>query len=191
LLEEGTNIAGVDVNKTNLKNEVAAVTKDLDFAKKKYQVTFETTAGDINLELYPEVAPGHCANIVALTKLGFYNDLNFHRVIKGFVIQGGCPVGNGTGGPGYHVNAEFNDRPHEAGVLSMARAQDPNSAGSQFFLCLERVPYLDNQYTVFGKTADAESLAVVKKIGDMETDHNDRPKEDVRIKSAHVTESAL
>ncbi|MGE0174894.1 MAG: peptidylprolyl isomerase [Oligoflexales bacterium] len=179
------------MNKTNLKKEVSDLTKEIDFAKKKYQVTFDTTEGPIKLELYPKVAPKHCANIVALSKLGFYDNLNFHRVIKGFVIQGGCPVGNGTGGPGYQVDAEFSEIPHEAGVLSMARAQDPNSAGSQFFLCLEKVPYLDRQYTVFGKTADDESLSIVRKIGATETDPNDRPRTEVKIKTATVTESPL
>jgi peptidyl-prolyl cis-trans isomerase B (cyclophilin B) len=187
-----TTAAGeMGLNKTNLKKEVSNITQELDFNKKKYQVTFDTTEGPIKIDLYPKIAPKHCANLIALSKLGFYDDLGFHRVIKGFMIQGGCPVGNGTGGPGYNVDAEFNESPHEPGVLSMARAQDPNSAGSQFFLCLEKVPYLDRQYTVFGKTADAESLSIVKKIGEADTDGNDRPRKDVKIKSAKVTEMPL
>jgi cyclophilin family peptidyl-prolyl cis-trans isomerase len=108
-------------------------------------------------------------------------------VVPGFVIQGGCPSGTGTGGPGYNVDAEFNNRKHEAGVLSMARAQDPNSAGSQFFLCLEKVPFLDGQYTAFGKTADDDSLAVVKAIGKVRTASGDRPVEDVKINKATVS----
>jgi cyclophilin family peptidyl-prolyl cis-trans isomerase len=104
------------------------------------------------------------------------------------MIQGGCPTGTGTGGPGYTIKAEFNKTKHEPGVLSMARTSDPNSAGSQFFLCLEKVPHLDGQYTAFGKTADADSLAVVQKIGAVATDGSDRPKTPVTIKSAKVVE---
>ena len=108
-----------------------------------------------------------------------------------FVIQGGCPSGTGTGGPGFHVDAEFNEMAHEPGVLSMARAQDPNSAGSQFFLCLEKVPFLDRQYTAFGKTADDASLGVVQTIGKVRTASGDRPVEDVVIRSAKVLSSPL
>ena len=110
----------------------------------------------------------------------------FHRIIKGFMIQGGCPLGTGTGGPGYTIKAEFNTTPHEPGVLSMARTNDPNSAGSQFFICLEKHTHLDRQYTAFGKTADAASLAVVAKIGEVKTDNRDRPVSDVTINSATV-----
>jgi peptidyl-prolyl cis-trans isomerase B (cyclophilin B) len=105
------------------------------------------------------------------------------------MIQGGCPEGTGTGGPGYKIPAEFNKTPHEAGVLSMARTGDPNSAGSQFFICLERVPHLDNQYTAFGRTADAASLDVVKAIGSVRTGGNDRPAEPVIIKKATVVKT--
>ena len=125
--------------------------------------------------------------MVALAESGFYDGVTFHRVIKGFMIQGGCPQGTGTGGPGYTIKAEFNATPHEPGVLSMARTNDPNSAGSQFFICLERVPHLDRQYTAFGRTADAESLAVVKKIGEVRTGGNDRPATPVTITKATVT----
>ena len=107
------------------------------------------------------------------------------------MIQGGCPSGNGTGGPGYTIKAEFNEKPHEPGVLSMARTSDPNSAGSQFFLCLEKVPYLDRQYTAFGKTADASSLEVVKTIGKVKTGSGDAPLQPVVIKEARVVEKAL
>jgi cyclophilin family peptidyl-prolyl cis-trans isomerase len=132
------------------------------------------------------VAPGHCVNIVSLAKIGYYDGLIFHRIIKAFIIQGGCPVGSGSGGPGYTIKAEFNDMKHEPGILSMARASDPNSAGSQFFICLERVPHLDWQYTVFGKTADEASLAVVKKIGQLPTGSQDRPMTPVKINKAIV-----
>ena len=114
----------------------------------------------------------------------------FHRVIPGFVAQVGCPEGTGTGGPGYTIDAEFNDRLHEAGVLSMARTNDPNSAGSQVFLCLDRVPHLDRQYTAFGKTANDESLQTLLSIGGLPTDGNDRPVEEVRIESSRVIETA-
>jgi len=104
-----------------------------------------------------------------------------HRVIDKFVIQAGCPQGTGSGGPGYRIPAEFNSRLHEAGVLSMARTSDPNSAGSQFFLCLGRVPHLDRQYTAFGQTADETSLQNVLAIGKSPTDSQDRPKKEVKI----------
>ena len=100
--------------------------------------TIETTKGIITIELWDDVAPKHAENFLKLANEGFYDGLNFHRIIPNFVIQGGCPNGSGTGGPGWNVDAEFNDREHHEGVLSMARSQDPNSAGSQFFICLGR-----------------------------------------------------
>jgi peptidyl-prolyl cis-trans isomerase B (cyclophilin B) len=171
----------------NRKSEVEAAQKTLDFNTKVYQAELATTKGPIRLTFLPDVAPGHVKNFLALAKIGFYNGLIFHRVIKGFMIQGGCPEGTGSGGPGYHLKAEFNETPHEAGVLSMARTSEPNSAGCQFFICLGRHTHLDRQYTAFGKTADAESLATVRAIGDVKT-RNDRPAEDVVIQSVTVTE---
>src|SRR6516165_12245426 len=112
--------------------------KTLDLAAKIYQAELDTTKGPIRLKFFPEVAPGHVKNFLALANIGFYNGLIFHRVIKGFMIQGGCPLGTGTGDAGYKIPAEFNATAHEAGVLSMARAQNPDSAGSQFFICLGR-----------------------------------------------------
>ena len=156
----------------------------------KYEVLLDTSAGPIRLALDAAAAPGHVKNMVALAENGFYDGVTFHRVIKGFMIQGGCPEGTGTGGPGYKIKAEFNKTPHEPGVLSMARTNDPNSAGSQFFICLERVPHLDNQYTAFGKTADAASLDVVKAIGNVATGAQDRPVTPVVIKKATVTKTA-
>ena len=152
--------------------------------------TFDTDRGPIRVELAADKAPLTVANFVNLARRGFYDGLNFHRVINDFMIQGGCPEGTGTGGPGYKIPAEFNRTPHEPGVLSMARTNDPNSAGSQFFICLERVPHLDNQYTVFGRTADAASLDVVKAIGSVRTGAGDRPVEPVTIKKATVTKKA-
>ena len=169
-----------------MRDKVDEALKEIDFSANTYQVHLETSKGTIRLDLYPDVAPGHCANIVGLAKTGYYDGLIFHRVIQGFMIQGGCSQGTGTGGPGYTINAEFNDRPHMPGTLSMARTSDPNSAGSQFFICLERQGSLDNQYTVFGQTADDESLAVVKSIGDVQTDRGDRPLDEVKIISATV-----
>ena len=174
----------------NRKAEVDAAVADVDFAKHRYQIELDTTAGKITLELDPEAAPGHCRNMIGLARIGFYNGGIFHRVIKDFMIQGGCPEGTGRGGPGYQIAAEFNATSHEPGVLSMARTNDPNSAGSQFFICLARHPHLDRQYTAFGRTADASSLEVVKKIGVMPTGANDRPKQDVTIREVRVVEVA-
>jgi peptidyl-prolyl cis-trans isomerase B (cyclophilin B) len=170
----------------NRKPEVDAAVKDIDFDKNNYQIELKTNHGRILLDLLPDVAPGHCANMIGLTKIGYYNGVSFHRVISGFMIQGGCPEGTGTGGPGYTIKAEFNATPHVAGVLSMARTNDPNSGGSQFFICLGTHAYLDRQYTAFGRTADAASLDVVKKIGALQTDRNDKPLQGATIESAQV-----
>jgi peptidyl-prolyl cis-trans isomerase B (cyclophilin B) len=110
--------------------------------------------GVVKLELYPADAPNHCAAFVDLVRKGYYDGLNFHRVVDGFVVQGGCPKGNGSGGPGYTLKAEFNERPHLTGSLAMARTPDPDSAGSQFYICLAPQPDLDRHYTVFGQTVE-------------------------------------
>lgn len=175
---------------TNRRTEVDAALEDVDLDANDYVVEFETTHGPIRLTLWSDIAPGHCKNLIGLTKIGFYDGIIAHRVIAGFVVQVGCPQGTGTGGPGYTIDQEFNDRLHEAGVLSMARTNEPNSAGSQVFLCLDRVPHLDNQYTAFGKTADEESLKTVLKIGTVKTGAGDRPVEEVKIISGKVTETA-
>lgn len=126
--------------------------------------TIETDKGTFTVELWNDVAPGHAENFLKLARKGYYDGLSFHRIIPGFVIQGGCPKGDGTGGPGWHVKAEFNDRQHVPGVLSMARSSDPDSAGSQFFVCLtrEHCKHLDKQYTAFGKVT--AGMDVVEKI---------------------------
>lgn len=170
------------------KADVEAATADLDFKTKSYQAKITTNHGDILLDLLGDVAPGHCKNLIGLARSGYYDNLGFHRIISGFMIQGGCPDGNGMGGPGYTIDAEFNDTPHEAGVLSMARTSEPNSAGSQFFICLDTHSYLDRQYTAFGKTADDESLNVVKEIGSVATDASDRPNAPVQIKTIEIIE---
>lgn len=150
-------------------------------------VTMLMEGGDmIKLELYPEIAPQTVRNFIYLTNKGFYNGLIFHRVIRGFMIQGGDPRGNGTGGPGYSIKGEFtrngfkNDLKHTRGVISMARSMMPNSAGSQFFIMHEDSPHLDGQYAAFGKVI--EGIEVVDKIANYDTDYNDRPLKNVIIK---------
>ena len=125
--------------------------------------------GEIQLEFYPQDAPKTVENFVTLAKKGFYNGLNFHRVVPDFVVQGGCPKGNGTGGPGYNVKAEFNKQKHVRGTLAMARSQDPDSAGSQFYICYGNTPHLDGQYTVFGKVVSGMELVDRIKQGDKMT----------------------
>ena len=154
-------------------------------------VTFEMENGGVfKAELYPEIAPNTVNNFISLVNKGYYNGLIFHRVIAGFMIQGGCPDGNGMGGPGYSIKGEFsqngfkNTLKHTEGVLSMARAMNPNSAGSQFFIMHETSPHLDGSYAAFGKVI--EGLDVVDKIACVRTDYSDRPMEDQRIASMTV-----
>jgi peptidyl-prolyl cis-trans isomerase B (cyclophilin B) len=170
----------------NVKAQVEEAQKAIDFARNNYTVELDTSKGPIRLTLDAQAAPGHVKNFVALAQVGFYNNVTFHRVIKGFMIQGGCPQGTGTGGPGYTIKAEFNRTPHEAGVLSMARTNDPDSAGSQFFICLGKHTHLDGQYTAFGRTADEESMKTVRAIGDVATS-SEKPREPVVIRKATVT----
>ena len=170
----------------NYQPQVLEVLKELDFEANDYQIELNTNHGRIVLDLLTDVAPGHCGNMIGLTRIGYYDGLSFHRIIDGFMIQGGCPAGTGTGGPGYNINQEFNDTPHVEGVLSMARSQDPNSGGSQFFICLGTHSYLDNQYTAFGRTADDESMNVVRKIGSLPTDAGDKPETPAVIETATV-----
>ena len=144
----------------------------------------------IRLELYPETAPITVENFLDLVKKGFYNGLTFHRIISGFMIQGGDPDGNGMGGPGYSIKGEFKsngvDNPlkHEKGVMSMARSMDPNSAGSQFFIMHEAAPHLDGQYAAFGKVI--EGLDVVDEIASVETGFQDAPVEKVIMEKVEV-----
>ena len=154
------------------------------------KVKIATSEGDIVAELWTDVAPGHCENFLKLGREGFYDNGSFHRIIPGFVIQGGCPKGDGTGGPGYTINAEFNDREHHPGTLSMARTADPNSAGSQFFICLtrEKCQHLDGQYTGFGQVT--EGLDIVEKLGAAKTDGQDRPVDALLINSVKVPATA-
>lgn len=145
----------------------------------------------IKLELYPDKAPNTVNNFIALANSGFYDGLIFHRVIKGFMIQGGDPAGVGTGGPGYTIKGEFalngfkgNDIKHSRGVISMARAMSPDSAGSQFFIMHDNASYLDGQYAAFGKVC--QGIEVVDEIASVPTNYNDKPKTDQVIKSIRV-----
>jgi len=154
-------------------------------------VTFEMANGDFfKAELYPEIAPNTVNNFISLINKKFYDGLIFHRVIKGFMIQGGCPEGTGTGGPGYEIKGEFsmngfnNDLKHTEGVLSMARAYPPDSAGSQFFVMHKISPHLDGSYAAFGKVI--EGMDIVNKIAETETDYNDRPIAEQKMKSVTV-----
>jgi peptidyl-prolyl cis-trans isomerase B (cyclophilin B) len=152
------------------------------------QVELDTEYGTMTVELWNDVAPKHAANFTRLVDEGFYDGLTFHRIIPEFVIQGGCPRGDGTGGPGWTVKAEFNDRKHVKGVLSMARSSDPNSAGSQFFICLgrEHCKHLDGQYTAFGAVIDGievvDQIAATQGAGQAEGRTGKAP----RINSARV-----
>ena len=154
-------------------------------------VTFEMENGDImKAELYPEIAPNTVNNFISLVNKGFYDGLIFHRVISGFMIQGGCPDGTGMGGPGYTIKGEFsqngfaNDLKHTEGVLSMARAMHPDSAGSQVFIMHKNSPHLDGAYAAFGKIT--EGMDIVNKIAQTPTDYSDRPLEVQRMKKVTV-----
>ncbi len=165
-------VAGCE-KKESPKAESAAPAPAAPVSTKTNDVAvLKTTAGEMVVEFWPEVAPGTVSNFIALAKSGFYDGTAFHRIMKGFMIQGGDPLSKdltkeamwGQGGPGYNLKAEFNERPHQRGVLSMARSSDPNSAGSQFFICLGDASFLDRQYTAFGKVIKGDD--VLGKIGD-------------------------
>ena len=154
-------------------------------------VTINLATGDtIKVELYPEIAPNTVNNFISLVKKGFYEGLIFHRVIAGFMIQGGCPDGTGMGGPGYSIKGEFahngfeNNLKHTEGVISMARSAMPNSAGSQFFIMHKTSPHLDGEYAAFGKVT--EGMDVVNKIAETQVDYSDRPVVDQTIKTMTV-----
>jgi peptidyl-prolyl cis-trans isomerase B (cyclophilin B) len=167
--------------------------KHKDFSKEEIKKMAETTAvietkfGNIELKFFPEVAPGHVNNFVELAKKGFYDGTIFHRVIPGFMVQGGDPNSknpdrsmHGMGGPGYTIKAEFNDKPHKRGTLSMARSTQPDSAGSQFFICVADAPFLDRQYTVFGEVVSGMETA--DKIVSQPRDGKDNPAERIEMK---------
>jgi peptidyl-prolyl cis-trans isomerase B (cyclophilin B) len=161
-----------------IQTEAKAGGKVADYSNTK--VIIETEYGDIELKFFPDVAPGHVKNFVELAKKGFYNDTLFHRIIPGFMIQGGDPNTKtmetrtyGTGGPGYSIDAEFNDKKHTRGILSMARSQSPNSAGSQFFIVVKDSFFLDGQYTVFGEVT--KGMEVVDEIVNLPRNSSDLP----------------
>ena len=163
---------------------------------KKAQLTIKSTedqkGGIIKLELYPDIAPISVENFEKLITSGFYDGLTFHRIIPGFVVQGGCPYGNGTGGPGWEIKGEFaangvpNDLKHERGVLSMARAQHPDSAGSQFFIMLDKAPHLDGQYAAFGRVI--EGMEIVDAMLIIPRDYFDKPIVPITIEKAEMLE---
>ncbi len=149
-------------------------------------VVIETKFGNIELKLFPEVAPGHVENYLKLAKSGFYDGTIFHRIIPGFMVQGGDPnskglnrSNHGAGGPGYSIDAEFNDKPHVRGALSMARSRDPDSAGSQFFIVMKKSSFLDNKYTVFGEVVSG--MDVADEIVSQERDARDNPVERIEM----------
>ncbi|HEY3913276.1 MAG TPA: peptidylprolyl isomerase [Verrucomicrobiae bacterium] len=161
----------------------------------------KTSAGEMVIEFWPDIAPKTVENFKNLAKKGFYDGTCFHRIVKGFMIQGGDPLTKdakaehqwGTGGPGHTVKAEFNDKPHVQGVISMARSQDPNSAGSQFFICLADARFLDKQYTAFGKLTKGDDVLV--KLGDTPTTRggggeNSRPTSRVGVESIKIVPGA-
>ena len=157
------------------------------------QVTINTDFGDMNLTFFPDKAPNHVDNFVELAEQGFYDGLKFHRIIDGFMIQGGCPRGDGMGDGPRRLQAEFNDTRHVKGVLSMARSSDPNSASCQFFICLGDASFLDGQYSAFGQIADEDSLATLEKIGKVDVrdsgmGERSAPVEPVIIRKMTVTE---
>jgi len=175
--KEESKPAAKEENKNVNNNEVAVI---------------KTTEGEMVLEFWPDVAPGHVENFKKLAKQGFYDGTCFHRVIKGFMIQGGDPLTKdeankarwGTGGPGYAIKAEFNDKAHTRGVLSMARSNNPDSAGSQFFICHGDPRFLDKQYTAFGKLIKGDD--VLEKIGTTQTEPGDRPTKRMGIESVKI-----
>ncbi len=148
------------------------------------QVVLETDSGSIVLELYPAESPVTVENFLKLVNHKFYDGLTFHRVIPSFMVQGGCPKGDGSGGPGWTIKGEFGPRKHVPGTLSMARTPDPNSAGSQFFICVATVQHLDGQYAAFGQTI--EGLEVAQKIVSVPRDQRDKPLAPIHIKRAYV-----
>lgn len=154
----------------------------------------ETTKGTIKIKFFPKIAPGHVDNFKDLAGKGFYDGTLFHRVIPGFMIQGGCPNSkdedrsmHGTGGPGYTIREEFSDTPHKRGIVSMARAADPNSAGSQFFICVKDSRFLDGQYTVFGEVT--EGMDVADEIVAAPRDGRDNPKDRIEMKKVTIEEA--
>lgn len=152
--------------------------------KKDYFATLKTTLGEITLKFYPDVAPQHVTSFINLCEIGYYDGAPFHRIIPGFMMQGGDPSGSGTGGPGYKMKQEFSKKPHVKGTLSAARTPDPDSAGSQFFICFKKADFLDNQYTVFGEVVSG--IEVVEEYEKIGSPGAGTPKKDTKIDSTSV-----
>ena len=179
IMSFGLDISAEIKHKTFTKEEIKKMAET--------KAVIETKFGNIELRFFPDVAPGHVNNFIELTKKGFYDGTTFHRVIPGFMIQGGDPNSkdpdkskHGMGGPGYTIKAEFNEKPHKKGTLSMARAAHPDSAGSQFFICVADAPFLNKQYTVFGEVVSG--MDVADKIVNQSKDKSDNPLERVEMK---------
>jgi len=171
VLLTATFVIGIEDNKmtpTNKKEWPTAASKPDDaHVPAGKHITLELESGTVQIELYPDVAPNTVASFKALVSIGFYDGLTFHRVIPNFMAQGGDPDGTGMGGPGYNIDAEFNDKKHIRGTLSMARSASPNSAGSQFFICFGPQPHLDGQYTIFGQVTAGMDFVDQLKNGDV------------------------
>lgn len=167
--------------------DVKKITEEETTTMTETRAIIETKFGDIELKFFPDVAPGHVNNFMELAKKGFYDGTTFHRVIPGFMIQGGDPNSkdhdksmHGMGSPGYTIKAEFNDKPHKRGIVSMARSSDPDSAGSQFFICMADASFLDGKYTVFGEVVSGMDAA--DKIVNQPRDKRDNPNERIEMK---------
>jgi peptidyl-prolyl cis-trans isomerase B (cyclophilin B) len=194
----GIAVATAQESKESKKSEPKKETQKTETKQENKNVNtkevavIKTSEGEMVLEFWPDVAPGHVENFKKLAAKGFYDGTCFHRVIKGFMIQGGDPLTKdeanksrwGTGGPGYQIKAEFNDKPHVRGVLSMARSQDPNSAGSQFFICHGDPRFLDKQYTAFGKLIKGDD--VLEKIATTPTQPGDKPVKRMNVESIKI-----
>lgn len=189
--ETATTETKQDITKTQEEETMAEYPFEVITTKEPIPATIEIEGfGTVKLELYPDIAPISVSNFQHLANSGYYDGLTFHRIIEGFMIQGGCPLGTGTGGPGYHIKGEFtqngvpNSLSHTKGVISMARSSAPDSAGSQFFIMHEDAPYLDGQYAAFGKVTSGQE--VVDAVAVVETNVGDAPIKPVVIKSVKV-----
>jgi peptidyl-prolyl cis-trans isomerase B (cyclophilin B) len=182
----GLTVVGLTTHAADKPKQWDAPPKVTIDPKKQYTAVMETSLGKITIALDPKVAPNHVNSFVFLAKQGYYDGVIFHRVIPGFMAQGGDPTGTGAGGPGYQLKAEFNETKHVRGVLSAARAQDPDSAGSQFFLMHADAPFLDGKYTAYGKIT--EGIEVVDKIVKLPRDESDRPNDPPKIVSIKIEE---
>jgi peptidyl-prolyl cis-trans isomerase B (cyclophilin B) len=185
-------LLGLAIGAAEVRSEEKKETTPMNDTNKKEVAVIKTSEGEMVAEFWPDVAPKTVENFKKLAKAGFYDGTAFHRIIKGFMIQGGDPLTKdeskqaswGTGDPGYKIPAEFNKKSHERGVLSMARSQDPNSAGSQFFICHGAPKFLDGQYTAFGKLIKGDD--VLEKIATTKTGPNDRPEKRMNVESIKI-----